>query len=387
MANINGLFSDFLSDIRLTPNQKSDLKTGHTTLRNRLNADADLSSVVVSTFLQGSYKRSTAVRPSSGKRADVDIIIVTNLDRFNVTPHQALEKFEPFVKKHYDGKYRIQGRSIGIELSYVDLDIVITSAPSEIEQTNLRSKSVTSDLMLEDLQVGSYDLRFNKAWTEPDIMKGGYISLSEAVRAQAEWKSEALWIPDRDADKWEQTDPLEQIKWTRDKNKNTNKHYINVVKALKWWKLVRLVDLKHPKGYPIEHMVGDNCPDDITSVGEGVCLTLEAIVSNYANDYYWSRVPVLADRGVPTHNVWKRITWEDFKAFYESVKTYAVIAREALYATSLKVQTDKWREVFGSKFPEGPDDDGGTGNKSGGSGPTGFSDRTAPTNPGRQTFA
>ncbi|MCJ7933429.1 MAG: hypothetical protein MUW56_07290 [Chryseobacterium sp.] len=228
---IDSYFNDFLSNIRLTSSQKDDLKRGHKTLRERLNADEDLKDIIISTFLQGSYRRSTAVKPVNNKRADVDVIIVTNLDRASVTPEDAIKKFIPFVEKHYEGKYEIQGRSIGITLSYVDLDIVITSAPSETDKAALQSNSVMSNLMLEDFS-SNYEWKLSKGWSEPDLLKAN-IYLSEAVKSEAEWKTSPLWIPDREAEQWDQTHPLEQIRWTRDKNKNTNKHFVNVVKALK----------------------------------------------------------------------------------------------------------------------------------------------------------
>lgn len=346
---IDSYFSDFLSDIRLTSSQKEDLKRGHETLRRRLNEYDDLKSIIVSTFLQGSYRRATAVRPLNGKRADVDIIVVTNLDRYNLTPQEAINKFIPFCEKHYKGKYKLQGRSIGIELSYVDLDIVITAAPSEVDLAALKSRSVTTDLMLEDFG-GNYEWRLSKGWSEPDFQKG-YVYLSESVRSEPEWKINPLWIPDRDAEEWVETHPLEQIRWTRDKNKNTNGHYVNVVKALKWWRTLRLTNLKYPKGYPIEHMIGDCCPDNITSVAEGVCKTMEAIIAKYQIQQLLGTTPVLPDRGVPTHNVWKRVSPDDFAEFYESVQEYSKIAREAFDADKLKTQVTKWRELFGEKFP------------------------------------
>lgn len=365
---IPSYFTDFLSEIRLSSRQIDDLKTGHTTLRKRLESDPDLKDLIVSTFLQGSYRRSTAIKPQNGKRADVDVIVVTNIDRFKTTPEEAIALFEPFVKKYYDGKYRIQGRSIGIELSYVDLDIVITSAPSESMQNKLRSKSVTTNLMLED--DSGWKLVDN--WVEPMQRLNLSASLLEQIRKEAEWKSEPLWIPDRDAQQWDQTDPLEQIRWTRDKNKNTNTHYINVVKALKWWRVLRLTDLKHPKGYPIEHMIGDCCPDSITSVAEGVTKTLEAIVNNYDAYYRLGLVPTLADRGVPSHNVWKRINVEDFKKFYDKVKEAASTARAALDADTIKEKVAHWQILFGSAFPDAPDNGG---NKSSGPLTGGFTPR------------
>ena len=384
MKQIESYFDDFLADIRLTPNQRSDLITGHTTLQERLQKFPGIKDIFVSTFLQGSYKRGTAVRPQAGKRADVDVIIVTTLNKDLVTPHQAIDRFIPFVEEHYKGKYAVQGRSIGIEMSYVDLDIVVTSAPSLVDQKHLRSLSVTTNKSLDELTFGLSDWKMISDWTDPDILqKGlGVQNLSEAQRKEAEWKLEPLHIPDRDAGEWVDTHPLEQIRWTRDKNKNTSGNYINIVKALKWWRTLRLTDIKYPKGYPIEHMIGDCCPDGITSMAEGVCLTLEAIVDRYRANMLLGTVPVLPDRGVPSHNVWKRIGVDEFKKFYGYIVEYAKIAREAVNATKIQDQVSKWQQIFGDKFPDAPDDDGG--NKSGGGGPTilgGFTPRKETTQP------
>ena len=75
MSTVPSYFKDFLSNIRLTDNQVNDLMTGHTTLRKRLEEDETLSKIIVSTFLQGSYRRSTAVKPKNGNKSDVDVIV------------------------------------------------------------------------------------------------------------------------------------------------------------------------------------------------------------------------------------------------------------------------------------------------------------------------
>ena len=80
MSTVPSYFKDFLSNIRLSDNQVKDLKTGHTTLRRRLEEDETLSKIIISTFLQGSYRRSTAVKPKNGNKSDVDVIVVTKLD-------------------------------------------------------------------------------------------------------------------------------------------------------------------------------------------------------------------------------------------------------------------------------------------------------------------
>jgi tRNA nucleotidyltransferase (CCA-adding enzyme) len=138
-------FADFLQDIRPTKPMRDNLKAGHQILRERLNADEVLKKCLVSDFLQGSYKRSTAIRPKGDRRSDVDIIVVTKLAEAEYTPEKAMDVFEPFLDKHYKGKWRQQGRSFGIELSYVELDLVLTSAPSEAEAGILRSEALSAD--------------------------------------------------------------------------------------------------------------------------------------------------------------------------------------------------------------------------------------------------
>ena len=46
MSTVPSYFKDFLSNIRLSDNQVKDLKTGHTTLRRRLEEDETLSREV-----------------------------------------------------------------------------------------------------------------------------------------------------------------------------------------------------------------------------------------------------------------------------------------------------------------------------------------------------
>ena len=336
-------FNDFLKNIRLTDNQVNELKSAHTTLRNRLMADEDLKDIIVTTFLQGSYRRSTAVRPKQGKRSDVDIVVVTKLDKEEVTPEEALNVFEPFLEKYYEGKYRKQGRSWGIEMTHVDLDVVPTSAPSLAEQGLLENLAVLSDNDVEEM---------SELFAE--IVESAYnpwkTAFAEFMAADdnASWKNDPLFIPDREAELWDETHPLEQIRWTHEKNASCNRHYVNVVKCIKWWRKEKFTDIKHPKSYPLEHFVGDCCPDGIKSIAEGVVLTLEKIVSDYPQK------PELKDRGVPEHDVFGRLSEEDYDAFYESVCEAAVIARNAYEAETVQESADLWRKLFGNKFPEAP---------------------------------
>lgn len=343
MSTVPSYFKDFLSNIRLSDSQVNDLKTGHTTLRKRLEQDDTLSKILVSTFLQGSYRRSTAVKPKNGNKSDVDVIVVTKLDPKEYTPEEALNLFVPFLDKHYKDKYRIQGRSIGITLSYVELDIVPTSAPSESETGILQDRAIISENTIEDFQQNFFTKSFDNTLFESDH------NIFCQSDSDPQWRAEPLLIPDCEAEEWDKTHPLEQIRWTVEKNENCNTHYINVVKALKWWRKIQYTDIKQPKSYPLEHFVGDCCPDDINSVAEGIVLTLEEIVAKYPNK------PYLADRGVPEHDVFGRITEEEYSDFYNAVCDAAKTARAAYDAEELYDSVCKWRDLFGDEFPPAPE--------------------------------
>ena len=348
MMELTSSFNSFLAGIRPTENHNNDFITGHRTLKKRLLADERLSPIIVSTFLQGSYRRATAVRPKGDKRADVDLVVVTKLMREEYTPQEAMNLFVPFLNKHYEGKWEFQGRSMGIGLSYVDLDLVITSAPSEAETVALKSASVTA----EDTPETVDDWRLVPSYVSfAERSLPGAAWRVEMARKEDEWKLSPLHIPDREAEQWDDTHPLAQIKWTWDKNKSCNRHYVNVVKAIKWWRRVNHQTPKYPKGYPVEHIIGQCCPDGINSIAEGVTRTLEAIASNYQTYATLGIVPTMSDHGVPAHNVLHRLTGEDFAAFHAQVREAAVIARRALDAATARESAEEWQKLFGEKFP------------------------------------
>lgn len=337
--HMNSYFDDFLKNIRLSADQKKALVDAHTQLRERLNADSSLDEVLVSTFLQGSYRRSTIIKPAAGQSSDVDVVVVTNISEEEYTPVEALDLFLGFLEDHYPNQYERQGRSWGIHLEGADIDLVPTSAPSEtLSESNAIRSAVFSSLDIEAL-------------SNMDALSKEYGSRTAAtlgtIIESGDWKDDPLRIPDREANRWESTDPLSQISWTIEKNARCSGHYVNVVKAIKWWWRTQHPDKKYPKGYPLEHLVGDCCPDEIESVAEGVVTTFEAIVK------LGPTKPVLLDRGLP-NDVMARISQNDYETFYKCISEAALLAREAFDAEDSYSASEKWRELFGEEFPLAP---------------------------------
>ena len=343
-------FNEFLKEIRPTERQKEDWKTGSSTLRSRLAADSDLSKIVVATFLQGSIRRSTAIRPTGDKRPDIDIVVVTDIDYQKTTPQQAMDKFVPFLERYYPGKWRPQGRSFGIELSYVDLDLVITALPtdptSKLAMEKLyRSNSVLTTDTLED----DTTWRLNERWQPTPFGRQPQLLDDEPT---GNWRPNPLFLPDRDVGSWGRTHPLAQIQWTGAKNRACNGHYVNLVRATKWWRLQNAENMpKYPKGYPLEHMIGHVLQDGTTSVATGFVQVMETMRAEWRYAAAFGDVPVLADHGVPEHNVLKRLSSEDFKSFHAAISTAADQAREALDSDDVQESGKLWQNLFGGKFP------------------------------------
>lgn len=202
-------FQDFLKRISLKPGQRKELIKNHTTLRERLQQDYELSPIIEEIFLQGSYKRNTIVRHKDGKHSDVDIVVVLKLNKNKCSPDDAIQIFTPFLRVHYKGWCRRQTHSWGIKLPNVHMDLIPAVSP--------------------------YLLNTN-------ILFNNHIS---------RWKREPLYIPNRRENKWQKTDPLHINRWTRAKNERCNGHFTDVVKCVKWWRRVQSPSAKRLKGYPL----------------------------------------------------------------------------------------------------------------------------------------
>lgn len=105
----------------------------------------------------------------------------------------------------------------------------------------------------------------------------------------------------------------------------------------------------------MEHLLWVSCPDGITSVAEGVVLALEDMSSRYQFHAATGQVPFIPDHGVPSHNVLGRLSVEDFQELHKRISVAATQARDAFDESNVCNSAEKWRTLFGSKFPPCPD--------------------------------
>lgn len=329
-------FQIFLERISLNKGQKEQLKNAQIALRRKLREDEKLGKIVETTFIQGSYGRGTALRPRNGKISDIDIVVVTKLDGDEYTPDEALGLFKNFIAKHYKTRtYRTQTHSNGIRMQHAHVDLVPAIAPSLMQRGILGEKRTSI-------------FTYNNSYSSLPRMHAFKSAPAEEIGEEIpEWKRGILYIPNRDVNKWKETDPQSIIRRTRIKNKKCNGNYTQVVKCLKWWRREWFPEQKYLKSYPIEWLVEKYCDDNIRNVEDGILSTLEGIAKSKGN---WRPTGYLSYL-FPSYDPFDNLTSEQFNAFFESVNEALEIATEAYYEEDLQAASNLWRKLFGGKFP------------------------------------
>jgi len=290
-------FREFLADIEPSPTTKKRAKNAHTSLRDFIRSHETFKHYHESTFLSGSYKRDTAIRPQKKggdeERPDVDIIVVTN-HSLDDAPGDVVGLLYDTLSDKYD-KLRKQTRSVGVFTSTADMDVVPIIAPDGMDGT--------------------------------------------------------LYIPDRRLEDWLETNPPAHTTWTTEMNAASEGRFKPLVKLAKWWRRANPTIAKRPKGFMIECIVAECMDFGETQYAELFLSMLETIESRYSIDVNQERVPFIEDPGVPGNSVLSGMSISAFKGFYNKAAACAEIGRCALAAGDTEEGLRLWRDVFGSRFP------------------------------------
>ena len=305
---VQSRFVKLLSDIEPSSTTKANASQAHTDLRRFLANHETYGEIYVRSFLSGSYKRNTAIRPrvkgGVADRADIDIIVVTNHTRAD-DPEAVIDKLYKVLKKEYDS-YRKQGRSVGLATNLADMDVVPV-----IEETVLSGTPV-------------------------------------------------IYVPDRQRKEWVRTNPEGHTTWTTDKNKEAGERFKPLVKLVKWWRRENpwwaanaTSPKRKPKGFQLECIVAENMNVAETQWAELFVSTLEAVKAKYAWAVSLESVPYIQDPAVPGNDVMAGVEPEVFKRFYDKASEHAALGREAidLEEEDPDGALERWRKIFGPRFP------------------------------------
>lgn len=295
----NTRFTEFLADIEPSATTKSNASTAHTKLRDILRLDSAFAPLHKNTFLSGSYKRDTAIRPrvknGDAHRPDIDIIVLTNHSIYS-SPEEAVNDVFDVLTRHYTPTNR-QARSVGVSTPTADMDAVPLIQP--------------------------YD-------------DGNY------------------YIPDRKQQQWLLTNPPGHTQWTTDTNNATGGRFKPLVKMFKWWRRENPTVAKRPKGFILEVFAAENMNRSEPHYGELFVQLLESLVARYAYEVSLGVVPTVSDPSLPENNILNGIGFAAFEGLYNKIKLHAAIGRQALSLDDQDEATKKWRQLFGDRFPKPP---------------------------------
>ena len=289
-------FLDLLYEIEPSKSTTDVCSAAHNRVRSILRCDEEFGDVHVNTFLSGSYKRDTAIRPRriDGvlQRPDVDVIVITN-HTVDDDPAEVINSLHDALKRAGYTKLKVNRRSVNICMATVDMDIVPVIA------------------------------------TGDDTYK----------------------IPDNDLGMWLDTNPPAHTTWCTEVNQTAGGRFKPLVKLLKWWKRENFPDLRRPKGFILETLVAMHMSYTETSYEELFLKLLKEIKSAYAFHVMVGAVPSIEDPGVPGNNVFSAVKFDEFKTFYDYVSKHIVLIEDAQQEQDEAEALKKWRKVFGSCFP------------------------------------
>lgn len=298
----NARFIEFIKDITPSATTNARSKSAHTAIRNALISDEDYGESVLRTFLGGSYRRKTAIRPvakgGDTDRPDVDIYVVVEGTTSTCSPSDLVNDLYNALNRHrralYITKLKRNRCSIAISTNKADMDV--------------------SPLL--------------------DRGHDGYYR-----------------IGNRNSGEWYATDPEAHTDWSAEVNADAGLRFNPMVKLMKWSRRQNPTISKHPKSIGLEALVAKHMPMNESHYGVLIHDTFDDIVAVYSLHSLLGTCPSLDDPAVNGGNLLGGVSGAAWSGFYDKVKYLRDEAAKALDADDQSVATKHWRRVFGPRFP------------------------------------
>lgn len=321
MQKMSPYFEELRKVIEPNPDRKKEAQEADDPVREHLETHECFADRHVTTFLYGSYKRSTAV----GDIKDVDIVVVTNYTTDH-EPVEVLDELKDALAELYD-------------------------EPNLADQR----RSIRIDRPLPDVPDSELTL---------DVIP--------AIYQDEDDPDGPLWVPDRDKKEWIPSHPKGHIQRASDLNAESHQEraFVRLTKMMKWWWKYQFEKRKpkvagherKPKGFWIEVMAGEYADLTKESYPEMIVALLENAFNAFEDFRTTGIMPTLPDPGLrnyfdPDYRYIKTSMDDDeFEFFLDVLEESLGWAREALNAGSEYEASKLWRKFFGTVFPQAPDD-------------------------------
>ena len=298
----NARFTDFITDITPSATTNTRSSAAHSAVRDALTRDLAYKDEVIRTFLGGSYRRKTAIRPvtkdGDTERPDVDIYAVVEGSTWFKSPDDLIEDLYAALDRH-----RKALRIARIKRNRCSISISTGNADCDV-----------SPLLDRNAQ--------------------GYYR-----------------IGNRETGEWYETEPEAHTSWSKEMHDATERRFKPMVKMVKWSRREFPTKSKHPKSIALEALVAKHMNRSESHYGQLVHDTFDDIV-----DVYWSHrqlgiCPTLPDPAIPSGDLLSGVSGSAFSAFYDKIKHFRDEAAKALAAEDQETATKHWRRIFGTRFP------------------------------------
>lgn len=298
----NARFNELITDITPSETTNSRSASAHISIRDALSSDNEYKESIIRTFLGGSYKRKTAIRPvtknGDTQRPDVDIYVVVQGSTWTKTPEDIIE----------------------------DLFSALDRNRSELSITKLKRNRC------------SIAISTNKA--DMDI--------SPLLDRNS---SEFYLIGNRNTDEWYETDPEAHTTWSAQINKDASNQFNPMVKLMKWNRREFPTVNKHPKSIALEALIAEHMSTTETHYGQLIHDTFDSIIDTYSFNRLLGSCPNIGDPAIPNGNLLSGVSGDVFCAFYDKIEGFRDEAKKAIDAKDQDVATKHWRKIFGQRFP------------------------------------
>lgn len=303
----NARFTEFITDITPSVTTNGRSASAHKSVRNALMADDNYKGDVIRTFLGGSYKRKTAVRPvtknGDQERPDVDIYVVVKgstsfFSSDRKTPEELIEALFSALNRNR--------KALGItKISRNRCSIAISTEKADMDVSPLLERN-----------------------------DDGYYR-----------------IGNRETGEWYLTEPEEHTNWSVGINSDAGMRFNPMVKMNKWSRREFPTKHKHPKSIALEALVAKHMSQTETHYGQLLHDTFDDIVTSYAFSRTLGLCPSLDDPAIEDGNLLAGVSGEAFAAFYDKVKCFRDEAAKALATDDQEKANKHWRRILGSRFP------------------------------------
>ncbi|MFC3193220.1 nucleotidyltransferase [Marinicella sediminis] len=303
----NARFLEFIKDITPSATTNSRSVSAHTSVRDAITSDDDFKNEVKRTFLGGSYKRKTAIRPvkkgDDTERPDIDIYVVVN---GSTSPASSDYKTpDDLIEELYSALNRNR-KTLGItKITRNRCSIAISTNKADMDVSPI----------LERNDEGYYR------------------------------------IGNRNTGEWYLTDPEEHTNWSAKVNADANMRFNPMVKMVKWNRREFPTKNKHPKSIALEALIAKHIDRNESHYGQILHDTFNEIVDHYSTYRDLDLCPTLDDPAIENGDLLNGVTGEVFSAFYDKIEYFRDEASKALAAEDQDIATKHWRRILGDRFP------------------------------------